>query len=663
MKNWLSRSIGRKMLASFAGIFFVTYLLTAAVVFTSVRTAMNEAEAAALARLADQKVELAANQLQALATNLHAWSHLEVMNDLVSGDVDKRVARTLASLKAQYGLAGDAYAFDAQDRLVAASANAGAGLVLPQVWRPRGEEPVLIDVHSDPVTKGRVVALSVAIRASFAPGFQLGSLVVTIPWQAIESMLAAGGQPVVLYKEAPPTLLFAAGAALDEAALAHLAQRPAQLEAGGVRYVAGHAAAASGLPAGWRVAALKDARVAEQPIRAVAIKLVLLGLVLALPIMLAVRWLSRRLTEPVQSLTSVVSQISSGDLSARALVSGADELGTLAVSFNDMAGKLQRISHERERALADLGVLNKTLEQRVSERTAALEEANRELSGALANLKETQGQLVQSEKMASLGQLVAGVAHELNNPIGFIYANFPHLEEYIGELLALIDVLREVPADPVQRAAIDERIKAIDLDFIKDDTVKIIRSGKSGAARIKEIVRSLRSFSRLDEAELKSVRLEDGIDDTLALLHHLVKNRITVSKDYRLAEPVVCYAGQINQVFMNIIYNALQAMEGPGTLHIATWRDGERACVSIADSGKGIPSDVIGHIFDPFFTTKKVGEGTGLGLSISYGIVEKHGGRIDVRSEPGKGATFTVSIRLRPPNDQPIQQEPQSHDG
>ncbi|GAB3422753.1 ATP-binding protein [Massilia agilis] len=662
MRNWLSQSIGRKLLASFAGIFFVTYLLTAVVVFTSVRTAMMQAEAAALTRLADQKVELAANHLQAVATNLQAWSHLEVMNDLVSGDVDKRVARTLESLKSQYGLAGDIYAFDAQDRLVATSAPVRGEVALPRVWRPRGAEPALIDAHSDPLGRGKVLALSVAIKASFASGFKLGTLVVTLPWSAIETMLAASDQSIVLYKAAPPALLFSGGLALDQAALARLAQRPAQLEAGAARYVAGHSSKASALLGDWRVAALKDARVAEQPIRAVAVKLVALGVLLALPILLAVRWLSRRLTEPVQSLTSVVSQItSSGDLSARAQVSGRDELGTLAVSFNAMAGNLQRISSERERALGELGMLNKTLEQRVSDRTAALEAANRELTGALANLKATQGQLVQSEKMASLGQLVAGVAHELNNPIGFIYANFPHLEEYTNELLELIDTMRLAAVDPAQKAAIEERIRAIDLDFIKEDTVKIIRSGKSGAARIKEIVSSLRSFSRLDEAELKSVRLEDGIDDTLALLHHQIKNRITVSKDYRLNEPVVCFAGQINQVFMNIIYNALQAMDGPGTLQIATRRDGEFAQVSITDSGKGIPPDVIDKIFDPFFTTKKVGEGTGLGLSISYGIVEKHGGRIDVRSEPGKGATFTVAIRMRPLTTATIQQETASH--
>jgi signal transduction histidine kinase len=662
MKAWLGQSIARKLLASFVGIFSITYLLTAIFVFTSVRNSMLRAEADALTHLANQKIELASSHLQSVATNLHAWSHLEVMNDLISGDVDKRVARTLSGLKTQYGLAGEIYAFDARNTLVASSAGPALQAQLPAIWPSQGSEPTLVDLHINPLAGGPVVALSITMHASFSSNFKMGTLVVTLPWSSVEKLLDAGAHRIVLYKSTPPALLSSGSGQrpLEGAELQALTARAPELQIAATRYVAGYSEDAHLLLQNWHVAALKESRIANLPVEAVAIKLVGLGLLLAIPIVLVIRWLSRRLTEPVQSLTRVVADItSSGDLSRRARIDARDELGTLALAFNGMAENLQRISHEREEFVGELELLNKTLEQRVHERTQALASANSELTGAIATLKATQSQLVHSEKMAALGQLVAGVAHELNNPIGFIYANFPHLEQYTNDLLSLIATMSVLPMDQEHKRLVDARIEEIDLEFIRNDALKIIRSGKAGASRIKEIVSSLRSFSRLDEAELKPVILEDGINDTLAIVHHKIKNRIEVIKDYQLNEPVLCRAGQINQVFMNIIYNALQAIEGRGTLRIATRREGKFAIISIADSGRGIAPDVIGKIFDPFFTTKKVGEGTGLGLSISYGIVEKHGGRIDVASVPGQGTTFTVSIHMKSaPNQAPQQEAP-----
>jgi signal transduction histidine kinase len=659
MNSWFSRSIGRKLLASFVGIFFLTYLLTAVFVYTSVRASMQQSEVQSLTQLANQKLELITNELQGVATNLHAWSQLEVMNDIVSGDVDKRVARTLANLKKQYGLAGEIYAFDFQNKLIASSdtEQATGGISLPPQWAAAGDGVNFIDKHDNPLGSGQGVAMSIVMHASFSPDFKVGVLVVTAPWPSIEKLLAEHSHRIVVYKDEIPFMLYAGSGAgplsVDE--LGTLAARPADLELGATRYVAGYSENYHQLFNDWHMAALKEASIAYQPISEVALKLVGLGLLLAIPIVLAIRWLSGKLTGPVESLTRVVSGITdSGDLSVRAKIESHDELGTLAMAFNAMAENLQNTSQEREHFVAELEQLNKTLEQRVHDRTEALESANSELTSALDHLKAAQGQLVHSEKMASLGQLVAGVAHELNNPIGFIYANFPHLEEYTNDLFELVEVMRNVRMDEAQKAAIEQKIKQVDLDFIKEDILKIIRSGKSGASRIKEIVSSLRSFSRLDEAELKSVLLEDGLNDTLAILNHNIKGRITVEKDYRLNQPVMCLAGQINQVFMNILYNAIQAIEKEGTIRIVTYADWDFAVVSIADSGKGIPPDVIGKIFDPFFTTKKVGEGTGLGLSISYGIVEKHGGHIEVKSEVGKGTEFTICLRMRPEQAAPL---------
>lgn len=651
MIAWLTRSIGRKLLASFVAICFLTYLLTALFVYTNVRASMTRAEVQSLAHLANQKHGLVSGSLSGVATNLRAWSQLELMNDVISGDVDKRVARALAGLKRQYGLAGAIYAFDAQGKLVAGSeprAATAAG-ALPSLWNNAGAALRLTDKHRDPFGRGELVALSTTMRASFAPDFVMGTLVVTVPWDSIERMLAEDAHRVVLYTDERQSLLSAGAAATVSAAeVARLARRPDELRLGGVRYIAGYSAAHDALLNDWHVAALKDADVADAPISAVAIKLIGLGLLLIIPMALAIGWLSRKLTAPVASLTRVVSGITrSGDLSGRVDIDSDDELGTLARTFNTMAENLQRSAQEREAFVAQLELLNKTLERRVHERTEALESANGELTGAIDRLKATQGQLVQAEKMASLGQLVAGVAHELNNPISFIYANFPHLEEYAGELIELIEALRDLPLGPAEKAAVERMIAAADLDFIKDDVVKIIRSGKSGAARIKEIVSSLRSFSRLDEAELKGVLLEDGIADTLAILHHRVKHGIDVQTDFRLNLPVMCRAGQINQVFMNILYNAIQAIGQRGTLRISTEAVDDCAVVRIADDGPGIPADIIGKVFDPFFTTKKVGDGTGLGLSISYGIIEQHGGRLSVASQAGHGAEFTIRLPLQ----------------
>lgn len=612
---------------------------------------MAQSEGDALTHLANQKIELIANNLQGLGTNLHAWSQLEVMNDLISGDVDKRVDRTLANLKMQYSLSGQIYAFDAQNKLLASSESRILNAELPTIWANKSATTLFVDKHPNPLGGGNVVAMSINMNASFSPDFKIGTLVVTLPWTEIEKLLGSNHQQILVFKDESASLYFSGSknTNIKGSELQALLKRSPELPLDSLHYVAGYSETDHAPLTGWHVAALKEARLAYQPIRTVAFKLVGLGLILSIPIALAIGWLSRRLTGPVQSLTRVVSDItSSGDLSKRAEIEARDELGTLAQAFNGMAENLQRTSQEREKFVAELELLNKTLEQRVAERTQALASANTELTGAIDNLKAAQSQLVHSEKMASLGQLVAGVAHELNNPIGFIYANFPHLEDYTRDLIALIEELRQLPLDETQRALIERRIKDIDLEFIKEDTLKIIRSGKSGASRIKEIVSSLRSFSRLDEAELKSVVLEDGINDTLAILHHHIKNRIEVIKDYQLNVPVLCRAGQINQVFMNIIYNAIQAMEGPGTLRISTRQENQFAVISVTDNGKGIPPDVIGKIFDPFFTTKKVGEGTGLGLSISYGIVEKHGGRIEVTSELGKGTTFTIHIKMKP---------------
>ncbi|MDZ8186237.1 MAG: ATP-binding protein [Nostoc sp. ChiSLP02] len=358
------------------------------------------------------------------------------------------------------------------------------------------------------------------------------------------------------------------------------------------------------------------------------------------------QWIAR----PIMFLSKASEAIADGELYQNVEIFMVRELGILARSFNRMTQQLRE-------SFTTLEQTNYQLEQRVEERTS-------ELKNTVQNLQRAQTQMI-AEKMSSLGQLVAGVAHEINNPVNFIHGNVHHLSNYSQNLLELLQLYQT--EFPYTSSEIKDKIDDIDLEFLTEDMVKILSSMKVGTERIREIVKSLRTFSRLDEAEVKQVDIHEGIETTLLILQHrLAANarhpEIEVIRNYGNLPLVECYSGQLNQVFMNILINAIDAIEqvktqrsseeiqhNPSQITIRTsainldWVE-----IAIADNGFGMPADVQQRIFEPFFTTKPVGKGTGMGLSISYQIIiDKHNGKFNCVSSLGEGAAFVIQIPVR----------------
>jgi two-component system, NtrC family, sensor kinase len=339
----------------------------------------------------------------------------------------------------------------------------------------------------------------------------------------------------------------------------------------------------------------------------------------------------------------------------------------------ELEKRVRALTKKLERSEADrqaLEMLNdrrqsvlKSVIRELEQSKTVLENRSHTLEAALHNLQALQMKLVESEKMSALGVMVAGIAHEINNPVGFIHGNLEHAQDYLQDLFELVQLYQQQYPDP--STIIQKKLKEIDLDFVQSDAKELFQSMQVGSERIKGIVLSLRNFSRLDEAELKSVNLHEGIDNTLMILQHRLKANdkrpaIEVIKQYGDLPLVECYAGKVNQVFMNLLANAIDALEEsnqarsfedietcPNTIWIRTDHlpSNNWVQITIADNGSGISEAARSNLFDPFFTTKPVGKGTGLGLSISYQVVtEKHGGKLWCESTPGEKTQFVIEL-------------------
>jgi two-component system NtrC family sensor kinase len=294
------------------------------------------------------------------------------------------------------------------------------------------------------------------------------------------------------------------------------------------------------------------------------------------------------------------------------------------------------------------------LEDVVRKRTHEITCANEALQAQIAERKQLESQLVQSEKLASIGQLAAGVAHEINNPIGYIFSNLGTLERYIGQLFDMLAAYeRAEPSlgSPEVAAALRSLREQVELAYLKEDIPVLMRESGQGIARVRQIVQDLKDFSRTDSTqEFQWADLHRGIDSTLNVVASEIKYKADVTKEYGALPEVECLPSQINQVLMNLLVNAAHAIgEERGRITIRTGTAADQVWLEVADTGSGIDPDTLKRVFEPFFTTKPVGKGTGLGLSLSYGIVQKHHGRIDVASVVGRGTTFRVTLPIRQP--------------
>ncbi|MFI5154486.1 MAG: sensor histidine kinase [Chitinophagales bacterium] len=353
------------------------------------------------------------------------------------------------------------------------------------------------------------------------------------------------------------------------------------------------------------------------------------SLVVVLIAILVGFWLARNISTPILALREAAHHVGEGDLTQRVRQRSGDEIGDLSKAFNKMVMDLDKAGKALRKANTNLASTNEALNL------------------SMEDLKSAQEQLIQAEKMASLGQLTAGIAHEINNPINFVSANTQPLKDDIAEIIEVLHQYEKVVDQKnlgKEFEEVEKLKKSSRLSEAIQEVKKLLSGMEEGARRTAEIVRGLRNFSRLDQNVFNKVNLNDSLESTLTLLHNSYKNRIEIVKDYADIPEVDCFPGQMNQVLMNILSNAIQAIPGQGKIVVKTQNLSGLVRISVKDNGMGMPEEVRKKIFDPFFTTKEIGKGTGLGLYISYGIIEKHNGKIEVFSSVGEGSEFVITL-------------------
>jgi signal transduction histidine kinase len=333
-------------------------------------------------------------------------------------------------------------------------------------------------------------------------------------------------------------------------------------------------------------------------------------------------------------------------------------LHAVAEAYQQADADRHLVEHSLELMSTELTQRNRELLTQIAEQQRTEGELKQERAEQLSlikRLEEAQTQLLQADKMASIGQLAAGVAHEINNPIGFVQSNLGSLDTYIGALFQILDAYEDLEntlqLESPQLTALRQLKQQLELNYLRADTPNLMRESKEGISRVSKIVQDLKDFSHVDETEWQWADLRKGLDSTLNIVWNELKYKAEVVKDYAAIPDVECIASQLNQVFMNLLVNAAHAIEEHGTITLRTGSHGNEVFVEITDTGTGMPPEIQRRIFEPFYTTKPIGKGTGLGLSLVYGIVQKHHGRIEVQSEVGRGTTFRLWLPVRPPQE------------
>jgi len=391
---------------------------------------------------------------------------------------------------------------------------------------------------------------------------------------------------------------------------------------------------------GWIVCVGVDNADISRPIRTMATWLFVATALLALLVVFFTYVIAEGMADPLKSMIHTARTIARGKFDQRVQIRSADEVGILGSTFNEMA---QALSVRDDQ----LHELNKNLEELVHQRTLELETSHEALKRAYVDLQNAHEQLVHTEKMASLGQLVAGIAHEIKNPLNFIYGNTSFLADYTQKMQMILESFENLQSlSDGDRSKIRQIKESANYSFIKEDLRTLIDNFAEGARRINNIVSDLRTFSRMDTEKISEIDLHSSVEISLNLLRNQYKNRVEIHKEYGDIPRIQGFSGKISQVFLNLLSNAFHAIQDKGDVWIRTKATNGIVEVEIEDNGVGIPKEHMGRIFEPFFTTKPVGQGTGLGLSISYGIIEQHHGKILVSSIPQKGSTFTIRLPI-----------------